>query len=87
MIFFIKAVYSGISIIGSFLQFLVSVSGARSILEVGTFTGCSALMMAEVLPVDGEVITCDFDPYVNGLAQNLTAKSPHGSKINFCLGM
>ena len=42
---------------GSFLRFLVSFSKATRVLEVGTFTGYSALMMASALPGDGELVT------------------------------
>ena len=47
---------------GALLRFIVGISAARRILEIGTFTGYSALTMAEVLPEDGEIITCDPDP-------------------------
>lgn len=42
-----------------FLGMIVKISGARRILEVGTFTGYSALSMARELPADGELIACD----------------------------
>ena len=42
---------------GRFLNMLVAISGARRILEIGTFTGYSALSMAAALPADGRVIT------------------------------
>lgn len=41
------------------LGMIVKVSGARRILEIGTFTGYSALSMARALPTDGELIACD----------------------------
>ncbi|MBP2336242.1 putative O-methyltransferase YrrM [Saccharothrix coeruleofusca] len=47
---------------GQLLKFLVAVSGARRVLEIGTFTGYSALAMAEALPAGGHVITCEADP-------------------------
>lgn len=68
------------------MQFLVSSSKARNVLEIGTFTGCSALRMAEVLPPDGKVTTCDFDPYVVEFARNMINTSPHGTKIEILLG-
>ena len=43
----------------AFLQILVRISGARRILELGTFTGYSTLALALALPKDGEVVTCD----------------------------
>lgn len=44
---------------GHFLSFLVRLIAARHILELGTFTGYSALAMALALPCDGRVVTCD----------------------------
>src|SRR5687767_631825 len=46
----------------AFLQMLVRVSGAKYILEVGTFTGYSTIAMATALPPDGELTTCEVDP-------------------------
>ena len=44
---------------GPLLAFLVRLTGARRIVEVGTFTGLSALSMAQALPPDGTLLTCD----------------------------
>lgn len=71
---------------GTFLRFLVRATKAKRILEVGTFTGYSALAMAEVLPDDGEVTTLDIDPKATDLARLYWANSPHGEKINLILG-
>jgi caffeoyl-CoA O-methyltransferase len=46
------------AIAGRFLRMLVRLTGARSVLELGMFTGYSSLMMAEALPEDGRLITC-----------------------------
>jgi predicted O-methyltransferase YrrM len=49
-----------------FLALLVQLTGARRILEVGTFTGYSTLAMAAALPEDGHLVTCDMvEDYVN----------------------
>ncbi|MED7954020.1 O-methyltransferase [Streptomyces sp. BE303] len=44
---------------GQLLALLVALTGARSILEIGTFTGYSTLCMARALPPGGELVTCD----------------------------
>jgi len=44
---------------GQFMALLVELTGAKSIVEVGTFTGYSALAMALALPADGQIICCD----------------------------
>jgi O-methyltransferase len=44
---------------GQLLALLVALTGARTVLEVGTFTGYSTLCMARALPPDGQLITCD----------------------------
>lgn len=44
-----------------FMQFLLRILGAKKVLELGTFTGYSALAMALALPDDGRVITCDIN--------------------------
>ena len=66
---------------GLLLRLLVMLSRARRVLEIGTFTGYSALAMATALPADGELITCDVDAKSTALAQKYWAKSPHGKKI------
>jgi caffeoyl-CoA O-methyltransferase len=50
------------SLEGRFLAMLVAISGARRILEIGTFTGYSAIAMAEALPADGRITTLELDP-------------------------
>ena len=67
---------------GQFLKFLTRVHGARRVLEVGMLTGCSALCMAEALPRDGIVVTCEMEPYLVKVAQGFFERSPHGSKIH-----
>jgi len=65
---------------GTLLRFLVQVSGARQVLEIGTFTGFSALAMAEGLPPDGRIITCDVNPESTAIAREYWAQSPMGVK-------
>ena len=70
---------------GSFLKLLVKISGAKRILEIGTFTGYSALAMAEALPADGRLMTCDIDPTATAIARKFWKKSPDGKKIELRL--
>ncbi|HKP02592.1 MAG TPA: class I SAM-dependent methyltransferase [Chthoniobacterales bacterium] len=71
---------------GEFLKMLVRLTGARLVLEIGTFTGYSALMMAAGLPDDGRLITCEVDPEAEAIARRYFAESPHGSKIDLRMG-
>ncbi len=71
---------------GRFLQMLVSVSGVKRVVEIGTFTGYSALMMAEGLPEDGEIVTCEVLKEHASIAQSYFRRSPHGHKITLKLG-
>src|SRR4051812_10657556 len=66
---------------GSFLRMLVRLTRARRVLEIGMFTGYSALMMAAGLPDDGELTTCDVNPKAEEVARRYFARSPHGRKI------
>lgn len=71
---------------GGFLKMLAQITRARRVLEVGTFTGYSALCFAEGLPSDGKVITCDIDPNATEMARRYWSQSPHGTKIDLKLG-
>ena len=71
---------------GRFLQLLARLVGAKRILEIGMFTGYSALMMAEALPDDGELTTCDVNPEAEAVAKRFFAQSPHGKKIRIRMG-
>ena len=64
-----------------FLKLLARLVGAKRILEIGTFAGYSALSMAEALPEDGELITCEIDPEAIVFAKRYFELSPHGKKI------
>ena len=48
---------------GKFLEFLVRISGARHILEIGTLGGYSTLWLAHALPGDGRIVTLELDPH------------------------
>jgi caffeoyl-CoA O-methyltransferase len=66
---------------GQTLKLLVRITQTRRILDIGMFTGYSALAMAEALPADGELVACEVDDFVAEFAQKLFQQSPHGSKI------
>lgn len=70
---------------GQFLKMLVHMTRARRILDIGMFTGYSALAMAEALPNDGILVACEVDEYVASFAQTLFDQSAHGSKIQIKL--
>ncbi|MDJ0715723.1 MAG: class I SAM-dependent methyltransferase [Prochloraceae cyanobacterium] len=67
---------------GQTLKMFVYMSGAKRILEVGMFTGYSALAMAEALPDDGRLVACEVDEYVAEFAKECFKASPHGQKIS-----
>jgi predicted O-methyltransferase YrrM len=57
---------------GKFLEFLVRISGARCVLEIGTLGGYSTLWMARGLPEDGKIVTLEFSPHhANTARENL----------------
>jgi caffeoyl-CoA O-methyltransferase len=66
---------------GQTLKFLVHLTQAKRVLEIGMFTGYSALAMAEALPDDGELVACEIDAYVAEFAQQCFSESPSGHKI------
>jgi len=67
--------------VGWVLNTLIYASGAKRVLEIGTFVGYSALMMASALPEDGELVTCDIDEHATSIARRFWERSPHGKKI------
>ena len=71
---------------GQLLKQLVHISGAVRVLEIGMFTGYSALAMAEALPEDGSVLACEVDPEVARFAQQSFDDSPVGDRITVRVG-
>ncbi|MEX0781158.1 MAG: class I SAM-dependent methyltransferase [Dehalococcoidia bacterium] len=71
---------------GRLLTFLVQMLGARRALDVGTFTGYSALSIAEGMGPDGRVITLEADEKHVGIARRHFAASPHAAKIDLRFG-
>ncbi|OGV32943.1 MAG: SAM-dependent methyltransferase [Legionellales bacterium RIFCSPHIGHO2_12_FULL_35_11] len=69
-----------------FMQFLIKLIGAKRVLEVGTFTGYSALAMALALPEDGKLITCDISEEWTKSNQVYWSEAGQAEKINLRLG-
>jgi predicted O-methyltransferase YrrM len=60
---------------GQFMALLVRLTGARRILEIGTFTGYSALAMALALPPDGRLVACDVSEEWTAIARRYWAEA------------
>jgi caffeoyl-CoA O-methyltransferase len=71
---------------GRFLETLVWLSGAHRILEIGCFTGYSALSMAAALPPDGTIITCELDAERAATARRHFDDSPWADQIDLRVG-
>jgi caffeoyl-CoA O-methyltransferase len=68
------------------LEAMVVASGARRVLEIGTFTGVTALSLAEVLPPDGTLVTLEFDEKVAEIARRHFVASPFSDRIDLRIG-
>ena len=68
-------------LVSGLLHLLIKVTGAKNILEIGMFTGYSTLKMAEALPEDGEIHTCELMEKHVKTAENWFKKSNDGYKI------
>ena len=71
---------------GQFMALLIELMEARNVLELGAFTGYSALVMALALPDDGQVLTCDVNRERTAIAQKYWDESGVGHKIDLHLG-
>ena len=71
---------------GQFLALLVQITGAKNILELGTFTGTSSLAMGLALPIDGQIVTCDMEPDYTNIARSYWIKAGIDKKIELRLG-
>ena len=70
---------------GQFMALLVQLMGAKKTLDIGVFTGYSALVVALALPKDGQVIACDINEETTKIAQEFWDKSGVGHKISLHL--
>lgn len=71
---------------GRVLSFLSQMIRPKRILELGTFTGYSALCLAEGLPEDGELITIEHNDELEPVIRRNLALSPLGNKIHLIIG-
>ena len=71
---------------GAFLKLLTQIVRATHVLEIGMFTGYSALCFAESLPSNGTVTTCEIDETSAAIARRYFAMSPYGGKIAVRMG-
>ncbi len=71
---------------GRLLEVLVWFGRPQRVLEIGTFSGHSALAMAAALPEGGRLDACEVDPERAAFAQRWFDRSPHGAKITLHVG-
>jgi caffeoyl-CoA O-methyltransferase len=71
---------------GALLRTLVAISGARRILEIGTFTGYSAISMASALDGGGRIVTCEIDPRHAEIARRHIEANALADRIEVRLG-
>jgi predicted O-methyltransferase YrrM len=71
---------------GAFMALLVQVSGARQILEIGTFTGYSSTAMGLVLPADGRIVCCDVSEEWTAVARRAWEDAGISDRMSLRLG-
>ena len=71
---------------GRFLELLVFATGARRVLEIGTFSGYSALSMAAGLPPGGRLVTCEIEPRHAEVARRFVEDSPYAGMVELRVG-
>jgi caffeoyl-CoA O-methyltransferase len=71
---------------GAFLSFLVAMTNAKRVLEVGTFTGWSSIAMARALPPDGRLVTCDVNEETTAVARRYAEEAGVADRIEYRLG-
>jgi caffeoyl-CoA O-methyltransferase len=67
---------------GRFLEFLVFLAQPRFVLEIGTYSGYSALSMAQALPEGGRIVSCELDPERVAFAQRHIANAGYEERIS-----
>ena len=71
---------------GQFLGLMVALTRPRRILEIGTFTGYSALSMAAAMPPEATITPCELNPDHAAIARRAFAASPYADRIDLRLG-
>ena len=71
---------------GHLLTLLARLLGARRAVEVGTFTGYSAISMARALPEDGRLVSCDIDPKAHEIARAHLVEAGLSERVDLRLG-
>lgn len=71
---------------GQFMQFLIKAIKAKRTLEVGTFTGYSALVVALALPADGQVVACDVSEEFTSVGRPYWKQAGVEDKIDLRIG-
>jgi predicted O-methyltransferase YrrM len=71
---------------GAFLSFLVTMTNAKRVLEVGTFTGWSSIAMARALPPGGSLVTCDVNEETTAIARRYAEEAGVADRIEYRLG-
>ncbi len=67
---------------GQFMGLLIELTGARRIVEIGTFTGYSTLVMAQAMPAGGRIVACDIDPETTGIARRYWREAGVADRID-----
>ncbi len=70
---------------GTLLSILIAVTGSRSVVEVGTFTGYSSLCMARALPADGRLLCCDISAEWTAIAERYWERAGVADRIDLRL--
>ena len=71
---------------GQFMAFLVELTGARKAVEVGTFTGYSALCVAQALPEDGTLVCCDVSEVWTGVGKKYWEQAGVSDRVDLRIG-
>ena len=73
-------------IVGNFLSLMIKILQPKNVLEIGTYLGYSSIKMAQELPEDGKIDTCELMEQHASTAQNFIDKTMHKNKIKIHIG-